>query len=136
MAVSVIGVPPRSILNSSVRPALALTIRCMSEKLSTVRPSIASTTSPGLKSGGGGGGIGLHGIDPGGRGLPAIERENRGKDHDGQDEIGDRAGGDDGGAAAHRLMEEAVAALRLGHARRRAASSGTLAAFSSPKNLT
>ncbi len=49
VARSVTGAPPRSILNSSVRPALAPTMRCMSEKLLTLRPSIASTTSPGWK---------------------------------------------------------------------------------------
>ena len=116
MAVSVIGAPPRSIWNFSVRPALALTIRCMSEKLS-IGPAVdCEHHVAGLEAGGGGGGIGLHGIDPRGRRLPAIERENRGKDHDGQDEIGDRPGGDDGRAAPHRLVEEALAALGLGHA--------------------
>ena len=70
----------------------------------------------GLEAGGRGCGIGLHGIDAGGRGLPAVDRENRGKDDDGQDEIGDRPGRDDGGAPPDRLMEEAVAALGLGHA--------------------
>ena len=38
----------------------------------------------GLETGGGGGGIGQHGIDPRGRRLPAVDRENRGKDHDGR----------------------------------------------------
>ena len=68
-----------------------------------------------LEPGRGGCGIGLHGIDPRGRRLPAIDRENRRENHDGQDEIGDRPGRDDGRAAPDRLMEEAVAALGLGH---------------------
>ncbi len=55
------------------------------------RASIARTRSPGLRprpplrNR-------LHGIDAGGRCLPAVDRKNRGKDDDGQDEIGDRPG--------------------------------------------
>jgi len=48
VALIVTGAPPRSICRDSVRPALALTSRCMSEKLPTLRPSMASTTSPGF----------------------------------------------------------------------------------------
>ena len=55
---------------------------------------------------------------------------------DRQDEIGDRPGRDDRGALADRLEEEALAPLGLAHVADAFRLSGTLAAFSSPKNLT
>ena len=47
MALSVTRVPPRSTSKVRVSPALVLTIRCISVKLSTARPLIVKTTSPG-----------------------------------------------------------------------------------------
>ena len=46
-ALSVTRVPPRSTSNSSVSPALVLTKRCISLKLSIARPLMDSTRSPG-----------------------------------------------------------------------------------------
>ena len=119
VALSVIGAPPRSIRNSSVRPALALTIRCMSEKLSIVAAVDREHDVAGLEARRGGRAVGLHRVDPRGRGLLAVEREDRGKNHDRQNEIRDRAGGHDGRAAAHRLMKEALRGAPPGSCRRR-----------------
>ena len=117
VALSVIGAPPRSTSMSSVSPALTLTMRCMSEKLSILLPSIDEHEVAGLEAGGRRGAVRLHGIDA--RGAWSACRQimkMRGKDHDRQDEIGDRPGRHDRGARADRLVEEADLALRLGHA--------------------
>ena len=101
VAVSVIGAPPRSIWNDSVRPALALTTRCMSEKLSMLAAVDRQHHIAGLEA------------------RPRRRRESgctastravvvcrpysakiAGEDHDRQDEIRDRPGGHDGGARA------------------------------------
>src|ERR1700739_3393227 len=68
-----------------------------------------------LEPGGGGRAIGLDLVDPGrGRGL-AEKGEQAGENHDPQEEIGDRAGGDDGRAWTHLLVVEAPLALLVRH---------------------
>ncbi len=89
----------------------------------------------GLEAGGGGGAVGLDRGHPRDRDLLAENHENAGEKDDRENEIGQRAGHHDGRAAADRLAEEAMLALLLGH-RRKDRASGTLASFSSPKNLT
>ena len=98
MAVSVIGVPPRSILNVQRAAGIGADDPLhVGEAFD--RPAVdCEHHVAGLEARGRGCGIGLHGIDAGGRGLPAIDRKNRGKDDDGQDEIGDRPGRHNGGA--------------------------------------
>ena len=60
-----------------------------------------------------GGAAGIDDVDLG-RGAPlAEEGEDRREDDDGQDEIGDRPGGDDGGAGAKRLPWKLLLALLL-----------------------
>ena len=107
--------PPRSTSMSSGSPALALTTRCMSVKVSILRPLIETIRSPGLKPAACAALLRLHGIDAGGRCLLAVEGEHGREDHDRQDEVRDRPGRDDRGALADRLEEEALAPLRLAH---------------------
>ena len=91
-------------------------MRCMSEKLPIGLPSIAATTSPTLKAGRA---AALSASTLSTRaivlGLPK-KREQAGEDHDRQDEIGDRAGGDDRGARTDLLVMEAAGVLFRGHA--------------------
>ena len=89
-----------------------------------------------LESRRGGGAVGLHRIDPGTHRLLAVEHEDPGKNHDRQNEIRQRPGDDDGRALAHGLEHEACRRARPRPCRRDARCSGTLAALSSPKNLT
>ena len=81
----------------------------------------------GLEAGFRGRAVRLHRIDPRAHGLLAVEHEDAGKNHDGQDEIRQRPGDDDGRALGHRLEHEALRALLrihggeprgIGHARR------------------
>ena len=65
----------------------------------------------------GGGAARLDGLDAGDVVGPPIGREHGREDHDGEDEIGDRARGDDGGPLSERLVEEAFAALGVAHGR-------------------
>src|SRR6185437_1234604 len=58
-------------------------------------------------------------VDARRRARLAEEREQAGKDHDGQDEIGDRAGSHDRCAATNLLVMEASLALLLGHVGKR-----------------
>ena len=98
VALSVTCVPPRSTSTVSGSPALMLTMRCMSEKLSIFSPLIERTRSPGLKPATCCGASWLHGIDAGARGLLADSHEDGRENGDRQHEIRDRSGGDDRGA--------------------------------------
>ena len=89
-----------------------------------------------LESGGRGGTIGLHGVDPRAHGLLAVDHEDPGKNHYSQDEIGNRTRSHDGRALGHRLEKEALGAVARRSWPQGAVPSGTLAAFSSPKNFT
>ncbi len=55
----------------------------------------------GLKSGGSGCAVGLHGIDPRAHGLLAVQHEDSGKNHYRQKEICHRSGHDDGRPLAY-----------------------------------
>ena len=87
---------------SASRPALALTIRCMSVKLAIERPLMERTRSPGLKSGPLGGAAGLNHVDARGEDLAPVDIGDAGEDRDREQEIGDRARRDDRGALGER----------------------------------
>ena len=108
----------------------------MSEKLSIFLPSIAVTTSPTWKPAAAGGAVGLDLVDARRRARLAEEGEQAGENHDRQQEIRDRTGGDDGRARADFLVMEAACALLGGHAGERSALEGVEASLSSPKNFT
>src|SRR5262249_10134667 len=59
--------------------------------------------------------IGLNRIDPRQSALASVEHGRRRKDHDRQDEIGQRTGNHDSGSWPHVLMNEAALALLFGH---------------------
>src|SRR4051794_32391746 len=68
-----------------------------------------------LKAGCSRGAVFLHHVDPCRRAWLAEDHENGGKDHDRQNEIGNRTGSDNRGARTDLLVMEALAALLRGH---------------------
>src|SRR5215470_11100719 len=73
----------------------------------------------GLEPGGSGGAPRLHGVDPRRRARLAEDHEQAGEQRDGENDIRQRPGHHDGGPHAHRLVDEALAALLLAHVGKR-----------------
>ena len=115
VARTVTGVPPRSIWNSRVCPACALTIRCMSEKLSIFCPLIASTTSPGCRPAAAAGEFGWTASMR--AEVTACRRDAKiaAKITMARMKLAIGPGRDNGCAAPHGLMKEAVPALLRAH---------------------
>ena len=90
----------------------------------------------GLEAGGGGGGSGNDAIDARSQVLLAVEAENGRENDDRQKEIGDRAGGHDGGTLGDVLAGEKVRAQSSGAIFDAALGSVRLTSFSSPKKRT
>ena len=119
----------RTIIGS---PVFSIAACCKSWNVSTGAPSIALTTSPTSNPRSRRGRTRLDEADPRAVLGPAESHEQRGENHDRENEIGDRAGRDDRGAIAQRLAGQGVRAARPATSPPRPRASGALAALASP----